>query len=59
MLKAKKALPKATANAYAATLLMVASNAASQGYDSQHGGVYELGVPGAAPGVGEGEFDHY
>ncbi|KAI8467612.1 MAG: Six-hairpin glycosidase-like protein [Monoraphidium minutum] len=42
------------AAAAAARLAAVAARALREGYDSERGGVYEAGVPGAPPGAGEG-----
>jgi hypothetical protein len=54
MLRAKGALPRAEAERFAGRLTAVAERSLREGYDARHGGVFEAGVPGAAPGEGEG-----
>ncbi|GBF93359.1 N-acyl-D-glucosamine 2-epimerase [Raphidocelis subcapitata] len=53
-LVAKRRMPAATADRYASTVMAVAARALREGFDAQNGGVFEAGVPGAAPGVGKG-----
>lgn len=54
MLQARGQLDAAAAGQALAKLLAVAARALREGYDGAHGGVYELGVPGKAPGEGQG-----
>jgi hypothetical protein len=51
----KGKLSATAAGAAAAKLAALRAAALRDGYDQEHGGVFEAGVPGQTPGSGEGK----